>query len=80
MKFRGRFISQRGDIDWKPKSYDLNPIRLYSLWLFEAKDLCLQTIKDSRVNKNMKRVIIELKPHLTVSITESFAKRMVVCF
>lgn len=75
-KFNGRVISQRGDVDWPPRSCDLTPLDFF-LWgylkkkVYVDKPATIQELKDEII-----RHINGIEPQLCLSVIENLEHRM----
>ena len=78
-KFNGRVISQRGDVNWPPRSCDLTPLDFF-LWGYLKDKVYInkpQTIED--LKEEIRRNIAEICPQLCQHVMENFIERINMC-
>lgn len=78
-KYPGRVISQRGDIDWPPRSCDLTPLDFFLWGYLKERVYVNKPATIPELKENIRRAIAEIEPHLCESVMKNFAKRMVSC-
>lgn len=78
-RFPGRVISKRGDINWPPRSPDLNPLD-YFLW-GHIKSLVYKSPPENidEMEQKIRRATEDLTPEMCVRSIENLLKRARCC-